>query len=410
MKRRQGFTLVELLVSMALILFIMAILSGAFVAATGTFRSLKASGDMAERLRATTGLLQHDLAADHFDGKKRLSNPNFWLNGPPSQGFFQIYQAGTGTQEGGVTDLDGIPSYRSTGHALAFTIKVRGNQMGDFLSASAPARVVNATFGPAEARYQGTAYNYQWGEVAWFMRPQVNPANNFQQDTTVVDPVNGSQPVGLFTLYRRQRLAVPDNSLVNPPMSYTTVQQFNAAYARCLELSCWPRQFTGPGSLYFNNPIDLTVPGRRLGQGIPLNFQPLAMRLQGLGATNPTLAGADIQLTDVISFDVRVLPLGASGSPDPFVTLFQPPFTTAYKYTAPLWASDGKRVFDTWSSVYDAQSNYSQWNVLTPPKPGTTIPFWNGTSGPIILAIQVSIRIWDSKTNQTRQVTLVQAM
>src|SRR5262245_18715770 len=126
MRRQHGFTIVELLVTMAVILFIMAILTQAFVSATDTFRNLKAAGDMAEKLRATTQLLQRDLAADHFEGKKRLSDPNFWQNGPPQQGFFQIYQGSAlttpdGTVEG--ADTNTIGSYRNTDHALAFTIK-----------------------------------------------------------------------------------------------------------------------------------------------------------------------------------------------------------------------------------------------------------------------------------------------
>ncbi len=137
MRRRQGFTLVELLVAMALIIFIMAILSQAFVSATSTFRILKASGDMAEKLRATTQVMQRDLAADHFEGKKRLSNANFWLNGPPQQGYFQVWQASIRAPSK-ARDLDGVSSYPSTNHTLAFTIKTRGNQMGDFLSAGGP--------------------------------------------------------------------------------------------------------------------------------------------------------------------------------------------------------------------------------------------------------------------------------
>jgi len=74
-------------------------------------------------------------------------------------------------------------------------------------------------------------------------------------------------------------------------------------------------------------------------------------------------------------------------------------------------------VFDTWSSVNDSLNGpigYQQWNLppnlQTPKNQGTSIPLWSGQSGPIIQAIQISIRIWDSKTNQTRQVTIVQAM
>ncbi len=67
-------------------------------------------------------------------------------------------------------------------------------------------------------------------------------------------------------------------------------------------------------------------------------------------------------------------------------------------------------VFDTWSSVKDSLQDYSQWNVNGT---ATSMPLWLGSlipPAPNILAIQISIRIWDSKTNQTRQVTIVQAM
>ena len=54
--RRQGFTLVELMVSLALIIFLMSILSEAFVNAAQVFRDLKAVGDLAGRLRSATQL------------------------------------------------------------------------------------------------------------------------------------------------------------------------------------------------------------------------------------------------------------------------------------------------------------------------------------------------------------------
>src|SRR5262249_19862414 len=101
MRRRQAFTLVELLVAMALILFMMAILSQAFVAATRSFREIKAAGDLAEKLRAVSIQLRRELAADHFEGKKRLSQPTFWDSGPPRQGFFRIYQ-GSRPRPGGL--------------------------------------------------------------------------------------------------------------------------------------------------------------------------------------------------------------------------------------------------------------------------------------------------------------------
>src|SRR5260370_4886975 len=89
---RGAFTLVELLVAAALIVFMMAVLSHALVSATKSFRDLKAAGDLTERLRSVSGQLRSDLSADHFEGKKRLSDPTFWDNGPPRQGFFRVYQ------------------------------------------------------------------------------------------------------------------------------------------------------------------------------------------------------------------------------------------------------------------------------------------------------------------------------
>src|SRR5436190_3702011 len=91
MQRRHAFTLVEMLVSVALIIFIMVLLTQAFVAGLETFRQLKAIGDMEEKLRATTTILRRDLAADHFEPGRRLSNWD-WNQGPAQKGFFRIWQ------------------------------------------------------------------------------------------------------------------------------------------------------------------------------------------------------------------------------------------------------------------------------------------------------------------------------
>jgi hypothetical protein len=278
-----------------------------------------------------------------------------------------------------------------------------------------------------ESRYQvnGAAnptYSYQWGEVAWFLLPSINPTTN-QSDTTSPDQAAMNQsanlqgnPVQLFTLYRRQRLAVPDNNLVPPqPLTALTANQL-------LEWSCW--QNNTNNSWYFNSPTDLTVPNRRLlGILNPPTFQAIPQGLSGL-------SGSDIQLTDVVSFDVRLLILPSQGitvpgSIDPFVTLQTTNPATganvflAYQNRNPIYdpTGTGSSVFDTWTSLNDgiAGQNYSQWNVpSTPTNPNNAaIPLWNGSllpPAPIILAIQISIRVWDSKTNQTRQVTMVQAM
>jgi type II secretory pathway pseudopilin PulG len=487
MKRRQAFTLVELMVSMALIIFIMAILSQAFMAALGTFRNLKGQGDLAEKLRSTMQILQRDLAANHFESNRRLSDPTFWNSGPPQQGFFQVWNGpvanplGTwlGTQpvpgplvqtfvgdpvlgstvEG--AELSSIGSYRSINHTLAFTARLVGNNMGDFMSSSPFGSGLNVpqlplgmasvqTFGPPENRYQTSSgtYNYQWAEVEWFLKPQVNPTT-LLQDTTVIDPSTGAQALPLYTLYRRQRLLVPDNNLVSlqaagaiPYTQLTPVNGTLLSQASYLEMSCWPNPLPPavPLSLYFNSPSDVTMPNRRLGLGIPSAFTTVAQDLTALGVPlgSPlwSLAGSDIQVNDVVSFDVRLLPLYPLSSvwtapqvTDPFVTLYQTPFTPTLPFTYKAPPGITGMVFDTWSSINDGLNDYSQWNGLGTAT-GGPIPYWTTTpliynypvgstqtlatpitgSGPIIRAVQVTIRIWDFKTNQTRQVTIVQAM
>ena len=173
--RRPGFTLVELLVSMALILFIMTILAEAFSSGTETFRRLKGIGDLQERLRTASTILKRDLAADHFQGKTRLSDPNFWVNGPPEEGFFRLYQGSTppaanklgqfptsqnlNYQIDGV-DLSGPPTFRTVDHAIHMMVKYRGNSPGDMFSTSIPGNstlllAFNNGYG-TDSRFQAT--------------------------------------------------------------------------------------------------------------------------------------------------------------------------------------------------------------------------------------------------------------
>jgi hypothetical protein len=404
-----------MMVAMALIVFIMAILSQAFVAATTSFRDLKAAADMAERLRSVTTLLRRELAADHFEGKKRLSSPQFWNDGPPREGFFRIYQGGPSVDEG--ADADGLHSYSAINHVLHFAIKVRGNQRSDFLSASVPAGSPLLTaFGSPDARYQdpnSPTYNYQWAEVLYFLRPAVD-------STGTQDNANGTP---LYTLFRRQYLAVPDNSLVNPPVPVTPAGQPNPY----LEVSCKPdpNPANSP-NLYFNSSISLTMPARRMGMdpnnpaGVPPAgvTPPLSSPLNWpatMGEDNVNYQTADVLVTDVISFNVRVLVDGGSD----FVDLFDPtiqaaPLGLPWSNKNPAYPPNtAPQVFDTWSSAKDDVYDYSNWSQ--PGQAGnnttlTSIPFWQNNKGLTIKAVQISLRVWELKTEQTRQVTIVQQM
>jgi prepilin-type N-terminal cleavage/methylation domain-containing protein len=380
--RRQGYTLVEMLVSLALVLFIMVILSQAFSTGLEVFRQLKGVGEMEERLRMASTILRQDLKLDHFEGKRRLSDPGFWTQGPPREGFFHIQQLDPSTRDG-FPDGDGIQSIRATTHSLHFSIKLRGSQREDFLSAKVLAPVSPVAplsplydttfFGfSTDSRYQDSpsTYNSQWAEVVYFLYP-----------------TNASTPnsVSLSALYRRQRLAVPNNLKANWASSQQVrvispkelIQNLNHDYG---SISCGKADPNKgyPDVLYFNNPTDLTVPERRFASYAPLqdpNPDP---------QNNQT--GADLLLTDVASFTVRVLSPDLPNGGKDFSDL-------------PRLSFPGQQlpvgVFDTWSTVHDDIYNYEGKPAPVPIR---------------ILALEITLRVWDMKTQQTRQITIIQDM
>ncbi len=244
--RRGGFTIVELMVAMALIIFIMYILAEAFAAGSSVFRRLKAIGDMNARLRNATVTLRRLLAADHFEGKKRLSDPGFWTEGPPQQGFFRIWQDGVdppppippaptpvdlpldntaladGVRVREGEDLDGLPSFRWGRTHLHFTARLRGNNRGDFFQAAIPpgsplARPTNYTNWPSlfprpDARLQESdnIYLSPWAETAVYLQPSYTDAARTVQDVTDdPNPPNPGLSLPLYTLYIRQRVLRP---------------------------------------------------------------------------------------------------------------------------------------------------------------------------------------------------------
>jgi prepilin-type N-terminal cleavage/methylation domain-containing protein len=444
---RRGFTIVELLVAMALVVLIMAILSEAFAAGLEAFRELKAIGDMDGRLQSVSTVMRRDLIADHFEGKKRLSDASFWNDGPPREGYFRLWHAAPRLLEG--LDADGNPSFRTADHALQFTVKLRGNQRGDFFSSQVPPLSPLLTlptdfFGfQPDAKYQDTAttFNSQWAEIAYYLRP------------------NGTSAAGtpLFALYRRQRLAVPNSEAANElqPVLMNNAVQYAAQLANYAEVSCVKRNpavAAFPDVLHFNTPTDLTIPARRFGMAVDPNpvqppsiggvwppawdprdagfptdaqFPQVTNRYPEFTSTtdnqnanpNANLAGADAILTDVVSFEVTALVAGGVDFVDLYDVGFNPVrFNSAFyrPVSAPNTNLNGPAVFDTWSNARDEFYNYSYFRDQT----GNEFTIWNTPgstrSAPLngvrILALRITLRVWDLKTQLTRQVTITQEM
>src|SRR5262245_109370 len=159
--RRTGFTLVEMLVATALILFIMAIISEAFGAGAQTFRNLRAAGDLQDRLRGASTIARKDLSYDHFGppyganhGGPRLRDQRLDQAGwrPPYAGYFQIgqdeqsyFEPGGGQGSPGypngmpvptMADGEGLFSTRARTHWLKFTVRVPEAMAPDLFSAA----------------------------------------------------------------------------------------------------------------------------------------------------------------------------------------------------------------------------------------------------------------------------------
>jgi len=483
---RAGFTLVEMLVATALIMFIMLILSEAFVAGLNAFRTLKGIGDMESRIKSAVTPLRDDLRQDHFDGRRRLSDPLFWNQGTPregfvnvTQGFYPVYSINAitpglqtvtplnssgqnatqwslsqntiqwytwtllprTTLANGVTipgtillvDATGTPEYvevlavtpttftanftanhpnapitirvirqpegvdadsllvtRATDHILHLAVKLRGNRQENFFTAHLPwnspffpvllnpgpppPTVPNPNYTPTtffdqatDGRFQDqvssppiTGYKTQWAEIAYFLWPNGTSANG----------------TPLFALYRAEFKVVPDNRYVNgwvynPPVPppIASVNGWNPVTGDGYqEMSARSGSTTIGGvtynTYYFPSPSSLAnMRTTALGDSQPDRTFTYFYRAEGRGPFDPSAAeiwSATLIATDVVSFDVQIL------SPQSGVADFT----------------------DIPGGVFDTAMQ----------QPYT------------INAIKITLRVWDLKTRQTRQVSIIQDM
>ena len=354
MRKRKGFTLVELLVAMALTIFIMVILTEAFVLSIDTFSGLKGIGDMQENLQAGSNSIRFDLAQNHFEGMVRTSDPGF-ANQRPREGFVRIFQGAASNAEG--LDGDQMPSSNATNHVLHLACRLRGNQQQSFYStivndptkAGPPPNppfgiffnsqtfynmdpAVNASL-PADATLAGPPggplFRSQWAEIAYYLVPQ-----GTSEEPLVPGGTNGTP---LYGLYRVQFLAVTDATNVNGKIAAGNLPAFAG-------LSCLSNGVASPTITFFT-PNDLAL-GAGSRTFAPNN--PLAPR------TAPPVSA--LLVPNVISFQVQGI-LNSSNPQD---------------------------------INYDSAGS---------------IP-----AGVTLRGVFITIRVWDNKTRQTRQTSIIQDM
>ena len=453
---RRGFTLIEMLVAMALTLFVMVILSQAFATALETFRGLKSIGDMQQSLRIAQTALTADLSADHFEPGRKLSDANI-VTERPREGYFFIRQGSAPNTTLGANaayqyegaDADGLPSTRSYDQVLAFTVRLKGNAREKFMMTRDIPLYVQPPGNPPPRRYSPLTissanlanksytffgqerdamfnfnplapttaaylpdptlpidpnnpfdtYSSQWAEVAYFLLVT----------GTTDDPTNpGATGNPLFGLYRAQHLLVPKTDTANEPdatkqTNNVDMETLNTTLNNLLlnspyfyaGVSCNPSAPLATGQLLFNAPLNVadtkdTTPASTIN-GVPFRTQGMANRV--LSSLNdpvnvplPLVAanfpygtapgspprGSTLVVPNVVSFNIQVLYAGGNGFIDvPRLQIPQPPLTDIH-------------IFDTTLA---------------------------GTANPTIQPIaglKITVRVFDSNTRMTRQLSVVQ--
>ena len=423
---RNAFTLVELMVAMALIILMLSIMSQAFVIATGVMQGLKEVADMQEKIRPAITLLQRDLGANHFEGSKKLSDLEFWDKGPPKEGYFMLWQdKASDVAEGVTNNVTFSQSAALANHMLAFTVKLPGKSPNDFFDSGLGASFGNIFFNGAGTplgmtdsnirRFESNAnlIHSDWAEVAYFLGPHNAGATPVADGNT--DGKNNPPSLPYFNLYRQQKLVLPSFNIsgVTLPVATAAIKE---------EISCE----TSTGT--FNKPSDLTVPWKRMGNRT-LNH--LGNRVGPLFSefVNPSSkVNTDIIATNVISFDVKLL-TDLRYDYEDLTTILSQSSYSAYPPVSNYAIANGNaaiRVFDTWTTDQGNAANsipkydFGFWNNITgkwQPSGNTAgnnslIQVWNVTNntGLNIKAVQISLRIWDQKSNTAKMFVIVQKL
>jgi hypothetical protein len=253
----------------------------------------------------------------------------------------------------------------------------------------------------------GTFYS-PWAEVAYFLQPT-------GERVGLATDSDGQIGMRVHTLFRRRRLLVDARAPNELPPIADTAQDL------ATEVSF--HRVGTTATVVPNYPSDVTIPTNRFGMnitppaGVSTNVHTFPTLASGPMGT--TMGGDDVLMENVISFEIRAnwdvpndprLVNFTTNLPNPFATP-----NTDYPFddlprVAPVSNTGltnhtdatvkAARVFDTWST----QGSFAVgWNAPTSNE--YTLPLRIR-----IKALQIRLRVWDSRTQQTRQITIIQDM
>lgn len=435
--RARGFTLIEMLVALAITLIMMGAVVTLFGVITESVASSRSALEMSDRLRTARNQLQRDLHGATATMQPPLRPEN-------DEGYFEIIEGLTNDGTNAVS-----PSLSLVGDAddiLMLTVRIRG--------------------APFIGRFNGTMIESQVAEVAYFL----------VENGQIIDATT-SPPVRLFTLYRRMLLVVPGLVM---PLPYDHFYDEN-------DISIRYEEPGGTPTLFANTLGDLTKRENRFAHygdvtiaygdfPFPVDLRGIPQILSGWppqNTTDPNLPGSwppgrspvenaflapfdherigdDVLLNNVLAFDVQVWDPGAPIQIDaaaPTVALeprdpgwssgatpiasgayvdlgYAPGIATSFsgipaiksKLTAPPF------VYDTWSLHYEndgVDQNSDGFpdagtNGLDDGSPGNgivddideydTLPPYSAP----LRGIRVTIRVYEPDSQQVREAVVVQ--
>jgi prepilin-type N-terminal cleavage/methylation domain-containing protein len=291
--QRRGFTLIEMLVSLAISLIMMAAAATLFGVVSSSVSKSRAIIETSDRLRAAREVIQRDL-----DGMTATLAPP--LSPENGQGYFEIIEGPaqdrqplveTGAKQELFGDIDDV---------LMFTVRGRDPFLGKYTPpGGGPQRIIESPV----------------AEVVYFL-----VQNGPQIDTRIVDPANNL--VGrLCTLYRRVLLVSPSiGSTTTIPADFYSKNDLSVNYSSP----------SGTPTLTANTLGDLTKRENRFAHygdfpflvdrtsvakypfsvvsapAVPAGFTRPSAASAFLQPFDGTRLGDDVLLTNVIAFDVRV--------------------------------------------------------------------------------------------------------
>ena len=391
--RRSGFTLVELLVAAALTVLIMTVLATAFQTGMQTLSHLKSIVGLSEQLRTAESILRNDLGGVHLESALgdpvRVSDPRLastaWVN--PGRGYFSVVHGSAlvpgplpATSPNDPNFYEGIEesvnSRRATDQSLYFTTRRSGESKQDVYYGDAtglPATLGNQNL--TDYVVNNSQLASKWAEIGYVLVPLVSNAVTNDEGATLAK-------LKLYTLNRRQRSLAPNAVALDllPTLGAPSANP-NFYVARYPEISITGRgnaipPLNGQAQAFVNDPSTVTDIFNRLMTQWSFDAMTPANSTGFVSVANGTLFpsalaigstsdkyGSDVVLNNVISMQIRVITNGSS-------MLFLDDLPVAGVYPRRLDTANG--------------------------------------SGTVIRAIQIKLRVWDTKNSITRQITITQ--